>query len=167
MWASVAMAAALSIAFQNALVILLAALRPKSNIYFTIVGVSVATTPVAWLAGSWLFDPGVNTDGRVFLVVMHLALGGLFFHFMTLPDRSVTLRILVELMMAPGRQLSIRELNERFGVRTMIESRINQLRAGQFLEIGAGREIRLLPMGLRFGRFVTAGRRLFRIESAN
>ena len=167
MWASVALAAVLSIGLQKLVVILLAALRPKSNIYVTIIGVSVLTAPATWMVAPALFESGLEVDGRVFLVVLHLALGGLFFHFMTLPDRSVTLRILVELLLAPGRSLSFKELGERFGVRTMIESRLNQLCEGQFLEIGPDREIRLLPRGVRFGRFVTAGRRLFRIESAN
>ena len=167
MWASVALAAVLSIGLQKLVVILLAALRPKSNIYVTIVAVSVLTAPATWAVAPALFESGLDLDGHAFLVVMHLALGGLFFHFMTLPDRSVTLRILVELLLAPDRSLSFKQLGDRFGVRTMIESRLNQLCEGQFLEIGADRQIRLLPRGLRFGRFVTAGRRLFRIESAN
>ena len=96
-----------------------------------------------------------------------LALGGLFFHFMTLPDRSVTLRVLVELLLAPDESLSIGALTDRYGIRVMIESRIYQLQDGGFLRIGQDGAITLLPRGLFFGRFVTAGRALFGIESAN
>ncbi len=167
MWADVAIAAAVSVGVQVIGVVVFAALRPRSNIYFTILGVAVVTAPAAWLAGPRLFASGLALDGRVFLVVMHLALAGLFFHFMTLPDRSVTLRILVELLVAPGQALSLKELGDRFSVRAMIESRVHQLRDGGFLEVGPDREIRLLSRGIRFGRFVTSGRRLFRIESAN
>ena len=167
MWASVALAAGLSIGVQKLVMIALAAARPKRNMYLMIVAVSALTAPVMWLAGPSLFEAGLQNDGRVSLVVMHLALGGLFMHFMTLPDRSVTLRILVELLLAPGRSLTFSELNDRFGVRTMVESRLSQLCDGRFLEIGPSGEIRLLPRGVRFGRFLTAGRRLFRIESAN
>lgn len=167
MWTSVALAAVLSVGLQKAAVIVLAAMRPKSNIYLTIIGVSAATAPVAWFVGPSLFASGLDTDGRVFLVVVHLALGGLFFHFMTLPDRSVTLRILVELLIAPNRELSVAELNSRYSVRTMVESRVDQLREGGFLEVDPDGTIRLLKRGEFFGRFVTAGRRLFRIESAN
>ncbi len=54
-----------------------------------------------------LFGQALALDGRAFLVLIHLALGGFLFHFMTLPDRSVTLRILVELLLAPGQALSL------------------------------------------------------------
>ena len=58
---------------------------------------------------------------------------------MTLPDRSVTLRIFVELLLAPGRTLSLAALGSRYGVRTMIGSRLDQLEQGQFLSIAPGR----------------------------
>jgi hypothetical protein len=167
MMRAVASAAALSVVVQALVVIVLAAARPRSGIYATIVVVSALTAPAAWLAGSWLFEPALAPDGRLFLVVMHLALGGLFFHFMTLPDRSVTLRILVELLLAPDETLSTSQLRARYGVRTMIESRVEQLCAGGFLAVGPDRGITLLTRGRRFGRFVTAGRRLFGIGSAN
>jgi hypothetical protein len=49
----------------------------------------------------------------------------------------------------------------------MIESRVQQLEAGSFVRVGADRQIVLLPRGQAFGRFVTVGRRLFGIGSAN
>ena len=98
---------------------------------------------------------------------MHLSLGGFLFHFMTLPDRSVTLRIFVELWLAPGRTLTLAALGSRYGVQTMVGSRLDQLEQGQFLSIRPDGIITLLPRGQRFGRFVTAGRRLFNIRSAN
>jgi hypothetical protein len=86
---------------------------------------------------------------------------------MTLPDRSVTLRILVEILLAPGQALSTAALGTRYGVRTMITSRLDQLSAGRFLEIAPDGRIVLTGKGLAFGRFVTAGRKLFGIASAN
>src|SRR4029450_12116940 len=106
-------------------------------------------------------------DVRVYFVLIHLALGGFLFHFMTLPDRSVTLRILVEVLLAPGQALSTRALSSRYGVKTMITSRLEQLSAARFIEISSDRRIRLTGKGLSFGRFVTAGRKLFGIASAN
>ena len=114
-----------------------------------------------------LTGQSLTTDGRGFLVLLHLAIGGLFFHFMTLPDRSVTLRMLVELRRAPGGALSIADLASRYSVRDMITSRLEQLADGRFLAIGADGALALLPRGERFARFVVGGRRLFRIESAN
>jgi Mn-dependent DtxR family transcriptional regulator len=99
--------------------------------------------------------------------LIHLSLGGFLFHFMTLPDRSVTLRILVEVLLAPGQALSTTDLSRRYGVKTMIASRLEQLSAARFIEISSDRRIALTRKGLSFGRFVTAGRRLFGIASAN
>ena len=163
----VVVAALILFALQALLVAIVAAVRPRGNIYVTIMAVALATAPAAAFADRLLFGRTLDPDGRLFLALMHLALGGFLFHFMTLPDRSVTLRILVELLLAPGRALSIDELKARYGVRTMIGSRLEQLQEGRCLTIGTDGTITLLPRGESFGRFVTGGRRLFRITSAN
>lgn len=161
-------AAALALfALQAALVAAMSALRPAANIYFTIIIVSLITAPPAAFADRFLLGEALGQDGRFYLLVMHLSLGGFLFHFMTLPDRSVTLRILVEVLLAPGQALSARELGERYGVKTMITSRLEQLAAARFIEISGDERIALTARGLAFGRFVTAGRRLFGIASAN
>ena len=164
---SIAVAAVVLLLLQVLLVVIVAALRPKGNIYILVIAMSFLTAPAALLVGPWLFGPGLDLDGQVYLVVMHLALGGFFFHFMTLPDRSVTLRILVELLIAPGHTLSVAALKSRYSVKTMIESRVQQLAAGHFIAVAPDRRITLLKRGLLFGRFVTAGRKLFGIDSAN
>lgn len=163
----VAMAAVVLLVAQALLVAAIAALRRRGNIYVTIIAVAFATSPLAVMADRLLFGRPLSFDGRVFLVLLNLALGGFLFHFMTLPDRSVTLRILVELLLAPHRTLSFDELESRYGVRTMIASRLAQLQDGRFLKVDAAGRITLLPRGEWFGRFVTGGRRLFRISSAN
>jgi hypothetical protein len=164
---SVAVAGVVLFVLQALIVALVAAVRPRGNIYAAIVGVALATAPAALFADRLLFGRTLEADGRLFLVLLHLALGGFLFHFMTLPDRSVTLRILVELWLAPRRALSLDELTARYGVRTMIGSRLEQLVEGRFLQIDAEGTIRMLPRGESFGRFVAGGRRLFRITSAN
>jgi hypothetical protein len=163
----VVVAGAALLLVQTALVALLAALRPRSNIYVTIIVVAVATAPAAVLSDRLLFGRTLSPDGRMFLALVHLALGGFLFHFMTLPDRSVTLRILVEILLAPGGTLSLEDLGRRYGVHTMIASRLEQMQEGGFLRVDPAGRITLLPRGERFGRFVTGGRRLFRISSAN
>ena len=152
---------------QALLVAAVAAVRRRGNIYATIILVSVATAPLVFMTGSLIVGQPLSMDGRLYLGLMHLALGGYLFHFMTLPDRSVTLRIFVELLLAPGRTLSLEALGSRYGVRTMIVSRLEQLQEGGFLSIAPDGALRLLPRGEWFGRFVTAGRRLFNITSAN
>ena len=89
-----------------------------------------------------LFGQRARPDGRLFLVLIHLALGGFLFHFMTLPDRSVTLRILVELAArARAGAVARRRSADRYGVRTMIASRLEQLSAASSSTICAGRRI--------------------------
>jgi len=163
----VAAAVAALFVVQALLVASIAALRTRGNIYTTIVAVSLVTAPFAAFADRLLFGRALDVDGRLFLVLTHLAAGGFLFHFMTLPDRSVTLRLLVELLLAPGRTLSMRDLSARYGVRTMIGSRLDQLEDGECLTTAPDGTITLLPRGRRLGRLVTAGRRLFRITSAN
>src|SRR5436190_24087137 len=119
MLTSLAIAVILLLALQVVLVAIVSAIRPRANIYVTIVLVSLLTAPVALLYGTHhlgrrLGVPGaaaargapLGPDGRLYFVLIHLALGGFLFHFMTLPDRSVTLRILVEVLLAPGQALS-------------------------------------------------------------
>ena len=151
---------------QAVLVAIVAAIR-GGNIYVTVIGTAVLLAPVVWVGDAWLAGRTLSTDGRIYLVLFHLAIGGFLFHFMTLPDRSVTLRVLVELERAPGRTLSLKAIAERYSVRDMIVSRLAQMAEGGFIAIDATGRITILPRGAAFGRFVTEGRRLFGITSAN
>src|SRR5947209_7486364 len=100
MFVRVAIVAVGLFAAQALVVAAAALLRPRVNIYLTIIAVSIATTPLVVFADGLMFGRPLAGDGRVYLVLMHLALGGFLFQFMTLPDRSVTLRVLVELELA-------------------------------------------------------------------
>ena len=155
------------VSMQVVLVAIAAATFRGANIYKVLIGTVFLTAPLVFFGGEIITGQALSAEGRVFLVLLHLGLGGLFFHFMTLPDRSVTLRILVELHLAPNKALSIADLNRRYSVRDMIRSRLDQLAHGQFLAIAEDGRLTLRPRGERFGRFVVGGRRLFRIESAN
>jgi hypothetical protein len=152
---------------QALIVAAVAAMRRRGNIYATIIIVALVTTPLVFNLEPLLFGQRLGADGRLFLALINLALGGFLFHFMTLPDRSVTLRILAELERAPHRTLSVAELTAKYSVREMIESRLVQLAEGDFLEIDADGGLFLTPRGSMFGRFVAGGRRLFGISSAN
>ena len=166
-WLIVLRTAVILVASQAILVAIAAALLPGRNIYKILIGIAFLTAPIVFLGGAWLTGEPLTAEGRSFLALLHLGLGGLFFHFMTLPDRSVTLRILVELNQSPGRALSLADLNARYSIRDMIGSRLQQLEDGHFLKIDAAGRLTLLPRGVAFGRFVTGGRKLFRIGSAN
>jgi hypothetical protein len=167
MLTTLAVAVIVLLALQTGLVAFVCAVRPKTNIYFTIVIVSLVTVPLALLYVTHHLGQPLGRDGRLYFVVTHLALGGFLFHFITLPDRSVTLRILVEVLLAPGQALAIAALSSRYGVKTMITSRLEQLSAARFIEISEEGRIVLTGKGLTFGRFVTGGRKLFGIASAN
>ena len=167
MWLSLILTAGSLLLLQALFVAVAGVLRPRGNVYLTIIAVCVLTTPIAVVSEMLFFSSPFTFEGRLFLVVIHLTLGGFLFHFMTLPDRSVTLRMLVELLLAPGHALSLNALGARYSVRTMIESRLTQLSAWRFLQLAPDGSITLIGKGLWFGRFVTNGRRLFGIASAN
>lgn len=167
MLVSTAIALVVLLAGQALLVAGIAATRPQGNIYVTIIAVAVATSPVVFVLDQWLFGRPLAFDGHVAFVLIHLALGGFLFHFMTLPDRSVTLRILAEVELAPGGALSIEALEARYSVRAMIASRLQQLSDGRLIAIAADGRLTLEPRGVWLARFVTGGRRLFGISSAN
>ena len=162
----VLMLAAACAGLQLALVTIVSACFRRVNVYGIVIGVAVVTAPVVMWA-SPAITGALSGEGRVAAGFLHLALGGFFFHFMTLPDRSVTLRMLVELRDAPRHELSPPELNARYSVRTMIESRLEQLAAAEFVAVDPDRTVHLRPRGRRLARFVAAGRRLFDIVSAN
>ena len=164
---TVVLAALMLATAQVLIVAAAAALLPGRNIYKILIAVVFLLAPAVFFADRLLVGTPLTMDGRVFLVLFHFGLGGLFFHFMTLPDRSVTLRILVELHLSPGGALSIADLTSRYSVRHMIASRLRQLADGRFLSMAPDGTLTLEPRGARFGRFVVAGRRLFRIASAN
>jgi len=166
-WLSVLRTAAILVAAQVLLVAIGSALHPRRNIYKLLITVAFMTALGVFFGANSLTGEQLTMEGRAFVALFHLGLGGLFFHFMTLPDRSVTLRILVELHQSPGAALSIADLNARYSVRDMIASRLQQLADGHFLTIDADGRLTLLPRGVTFGRFVTGGRALFRIGSAN
>jgi hypothetical protein len=166
-WLDVFRTAVILVAAQAILVAIAAALLPGRNIYKILIGIAFLTAPAVFAAGEWITGGPLTPGGRSFLTLLHLGLGGLFFHFMTLPDRSVTLRNLVELLQSPGGALTLADLNARYSIRDMIGSRLQQLEDGDFLKIDAAGRLTLLPRGVTFGRFVTGGRKLFRIGSAN
>ena len=167
MLSTLAVAALALLSLQVLLVALVAAWRRTGNIYLTIIMVSLATIPVAFASDRMLLGHALGRDGKVFMVLTNLALGGFLFHFMTLPDRSVTLRVLVELLRAPGQTLSAEALRQRYSLKIMIGSRLDQLSSAGFIDISADGRIGSTSKGLWFGRFVTAGRMLFRIATAN
>jgi hypothetical protein len=153
-------------AAQKLLVALVAAVW-RGNIYRAVVVVALVTSPVVWAVAPWIADGAIAIEGRVFLVLLHLAIAGFLFHFMTLPDRSVTLRVLAEIELAEHRRLSIAALAARYSVRDMIVSRLAQMASAGFIAVDAQGQITILPRGMTFGRFVTRGRQLFGITSAN
>ena len=167
MWLLVVKAAVILAIGQAVLVALAAALLPGRNIYKILIVIAFVTAPVVFTGDRWIVGQALTLEGRLFLVLLHVGLGGLFFHFMTLPDRSVTLRILVEIHLSPSGALSIEDLASRYGIRDMIRSRLQQLADGRFLTIADDGQLTLLARGAAFGRFVTGGRTLFRIGSAN
>lgn len=140
-------------------------LAKKVNIYFRIAGLGFISLPAIWAlrhAISADFSSYAPIDG-----ILHLSLGALFAQFICLPDRALTLRLLVEMYDSGNQGLSLKELNMRFSLSRMIESRLIQMDRGSVLKIEDSRAITLTSKGRRIGNFVIAGRKFFNIGSAN
>lgn len=137
----------------------------KISVYFRIAFLGIFTVPVIWFLRLSLSGELLNF--LFYDAVTHLSLGVLFAHFICLPDRALTLRILVEIYETGEKGLSLQELNARFSLAQMIKSRLVQMEKGQLLQISQKGEITLLSKGLNMGKFILAGRKFFNISSAN
>ena len=81
MLTSLAIVMLASVALQVLLVAATAAWRPAGNIYVTIVIVCLITAPLALIADRLLLGQDFGRDARVFLVLIHLALGRVLLSF--------------------------------------------------------------------------------------
>lgn len=137
----------------------------RVNVYFRIALLGFATLPLIWFCRGQLSNEFFNFI--LFDSILHLALGALFAQFICLPDRALTLRLLVELYESGEKGLSLSELNARFSLEKMIRSRLQQMHNGQVLEIASDGQIVLREKGLSIGNLILKGRKFFNITSAN
>lgn len=136
------------------------------NVYFRIAILGFLTVPLVW---SFLPKLSFELSFATTFVsgFLHLILGFLFAQFICLPDRSLTLRIVVECHEQGHQGLSLTQLSARFSLSQMINSRLTQLSDGGVLQVSSDGRISLLDKGIRLGRFILNGRRFFNIKSAN
>src|SRR6266404_6035961 len=87
-------------------------------------------------------------------ILFHAYLGHLLIFFLYVEcfyhiERSVTLRLLIEIRDQPGVEPTTREISTNYNVDDMIEQRLAVLEANRYLERSGGR-FRLLPRGRSF-----------------
>jgi hypothetical protein len=102
----------------------------------------------------------VWTSGPVYAFLVML-----YFHFYFGLDRSVSVRILGELVQAPDGRLSLAELDRVYPKRAMVTSRMDVLVAKGHVEVERGR-YRCTPKGLRYVWFARIGKRLYNLDAS-
>lgn len=139
----------------------------KIGIYKTSVIMTIITIPIAILYFLMNKSPENEISAIVMnTILLHLSIGGIFFHFLTLPDRSLTLRILVELKNAPKKKINLEQLDRVYNLKEMIISRLKQLDSAKFIQLDNSK-ITLRRKGLFLGAFILNGRKVFGISKGN
>ncbi len=88
----------------------------------------------------------------------------LYFHFYFGVDRSVSVRILGELVRAPGGRLTPEELDAVYPRRQMLERRLGvMVEKGHIVREGDG--YRCAPKGIRLVRLALLGKRLYNLDA--
>jgi hypothetical protein len=140
----------------------------KSSIYLIVVLITLLTAPIIGVLTALLF---MNLDGflelGVLITLTYACLGGFFFIFVGMPNRSITLRLLMELNKVSGYELSMKELEKIGGINSLLSSRLSWLKEIGYLDIDNDGKIRLISKGLRMGSLVTRGRMFFKIGRYN
>ena len=156
----------------SVLLILLVALTvrlfKKSSIYLAVILVTLLTAPlIGTLTALWFADFEEFLELGVLITLTYACMGGFLFVFVGMPNRSITLRLLMELNEVEGNKLSMKELERIGGIDALLSARLLCLKEIGFLDIDNYGKIRLLSKGLRLGRFVTRGRIFFNIGRYN
>ncbi len=137
----------------------------STNIYFRIAAIGIFSLPLIWFIRFNLSQPDYRF--LFFDSLSHLSLGLLFAYFICLPDRALTLRLLVDVYQTGETGITLKELNSQFGLSLMIQSRLKQMQKGQILQLEPNGRIILLKKGRTIGNCILLGRKIFRISSAN
>lgn len=137
----------------------------KISVYFRIALLGIVTLPLIWLLRFYIS----NSYSWIYFYdsVGHLSLGVIFAQFICLPDRALTLRILVEILETQNRGLNLTDLKNRFSLSVMIQSRLLQMQKGDLLYVDQNGKIILKSKGNFIGNLVLNGRKFYNISSAN
>jgi len=150
------------------LVALTKRLFKESSIYLAVILITLLTAPIIGvLAALWFTGLDKFLELGALITLTYACLGGFLFIFVGMPNRSMTLRLLMELNEAEGNKLSMKELERIGGIDALLSARLSWLKESGFLDIDNYGKIRLLSKGLRLGSFVTRGRIFFNIGGYN
>ena len=114
-----------------------------------------------------LSDGFVGVDWRLGLLnglIIHVLLfltAGLFYSH---ADRSITVRLLIELSRAPRQRLTLTQMQEMCGVEVLMQDRLDIMVRNGFL-VARGNRFLLTPKGWIGGSVGLAARRVFRMKA--
>lgn len=137
--------------------------RPRKGTFTLTLAASAALIFVGGAACGWgglPLSPTLWISGPIYAFLVMT-----YFHFYFGLDRSVSVRILGELVQAPGGRLSLEELDRIYPKRAMVTSRMDVLVAKGHVVIEQG-WYRCTAKGLRYVRFALYGRRLYNLDAS-
>lgn len=139
---------------------MLASFAPTVPVYLLLYHVTPADLGVLsarFVGADWRLG---LANGLIVLVLLFLTAGLFYSH----ADRSITVRLLIELARAPEQQLTLSEMQARCGVEILMEDRLDIMAKNGFLTTLDGRLV-LTAKGWVSGSVGSLARRLLRVRA--
>jgi hypothetical protein len=148
------------VAPRKAFASMLASFAPTLPLYLLLYVMSPADLgflPSAFIGADWRLG---LVNGLVLQVLLFLTAGLFYSH----ADRSITVRLLIELARAPQQRLTLAEMQAVCGVEVLMADRLEIMLANRFL-IAQGDRFVLTPKGWIGGSIGLAARKILRMKA--
>jgi hypothetical protein len=145
---------------RKAFASMLASFAPTLPLYLVLYVVTPADLgflPPAFVGADWRIG---LVNGLVLQVLLFLTAGLFYSH----ADRSITVRLLIELARAPQQRLTLAQMQAVCGVEVLMADRLEIMLANRFL-IAEGDRLVLTPKGWIGGSIGVAARKILRMKA--
>jgi hypothetical protein len=145
---------------RKAFASMLASFAPTLPLYLVLYVVTPADLgflPPAFVGADWRIG---LVNGLVLQVLLFLTAGLFYSH----ADRSITVRLLIELARAPQQRLTLAQMQAVCGVEVLMADRLEIMLANRFL-IAQGDRLVLTPKGWIGGSIGVAARKILRMKA--
>jgi hypothetical protein len=145
---------------RKAFASMLASFAPTLPLYLVLYVMTPADLgflPPAFVGADWRIG---LVNGLVLQVLLFLTAGLFYSH----ADRSITVRLLIELARAPQRRLTLAQMQAVCGVEVLMADRLEIMLANRFL-IAQGDRFVLTPKGWIGGSIGVAARKILRMKA--
>lgn len=148
------------VAPRKAFASMLASFAPTVPLYLLLYFMTAADLgflPPAFVGTDWRLG---LANGLAIQVLLFLTAGLFYSH----ADRSITVRLLIELARAPHQRLTLAQMQAKCGVEVLMADRLNIMLANRFLRAHGDRFV-LTPKGCIGGSIGLAARKILRMKA--